>query len=953
MDRLPSNIMFDIFSRMPAKCLARSRCVSKVWCEYIDDGYLTIIHHERVIEEPTPILYHTRLSHDHRIARSLCFHVIESKHTGTPDHTYVLGLKQGPFLEFLQKKPISESSYVEIEVREKSSFAYQFLLTYQGTNLHHPFEFDLMMEQQQKQISCGSTYDRLPPQTQWAKYPWFVAQMQENQIFYTLHNPQLLYRCQIPELIGTQIRAYFHGWVVLSKHPKWFLWNPLTSNLIRLPPLIHMKHEPDQCCLSAPPDDPTSVFLLSTHGFPILTFCRLDCTRNKLKWAKFPYGKELRRIIGNNGYLHDLTCCNGKVYAFNSDDDNHTVIEIDIAVEGKKIVMRLLSFVEQPGPSFPRFRTTNGRMDYDCYLKGYCSELFYIEIDLEGETRETVCDVHLYKLDMSNMIWEEMEDLKDAIFFLQVDSQYPVYYSPVITTELAGYIHILDRMGKLLYSYHVKNRTISIASMSSLVPTSDMSSWGMLEYRLGGDHANLKQEVDKDDGNIVVKSATISKPPVFDSKKRTRTDESYLLNLPFHILESIMEHCVCVEYMNFRATCKLCHLAAPSVQWSNKTTLKRLQSYSVASPWLMVFDSYQGIITLSDLMMGDKYFIKTPQELMGDIIVHYSRYGWLLIEKGGKPRRMMLFNPFTSDIRELPLEYNFDGCWFSAPPTSKDCMVVRCNLQSHGFSIHFLGQEQFLRRPYLELGGDVPYSFRFPTFHDKHIYALSNDGRLDVIREINEEEYTLETVVAKPPGCVGSSFLVECEQHLLLVIVFTLEESVDLFKLNDFTKEWEKLDGLGKHTIYIADTCFCIEAKTPETENKIYFSGLHNGKIVFYSFETLSYHTSDGENIKGSLRNFLATKFHWHPHTWIEPIVKPYEFKVGATPGRERKRDFVDNPNGLFSAQAAPKPPPAMYSVVEGMKVGGKRRVIVPPEAGYGKKGQNEIPVRHKKIDIP
>lgn len=100
--------------------------------------------------------------------------------------------------------------------------------------------------------------------------------------------------------------------------------------------------------------------------------------------------------------------------------------------------------------------------------------------------------------------------------------------------------------------------------------------------------------------------------------------------------------------------------------------------------------------------------------------------------------------------------------------------------------------------------------------------------------------------------------------------------------------------------------------------------------------------------------------------------MQPYEFKVGATPGKERKRDFVDNPNGLFSAQASPKPPPAMYSVVEGMKVGGKvntiidfypfcycfiyvntynygigmqRTVIVPPEAGYGKRGMNEIPV--------
>lgn len=33
-----------------------------------------------------------------------------------------------------------------------------------------------------------------------------------------------------------------------------------------------------------------------------------------------------------------------------------------------------------------------------------------------------------------------------------------------------------------------------------------------------------------------------------------------------------------------------------------------------------------------------------------------------------------------------------------------------------------------------------------------------------------------------------------------------------------------------------------------------------------------------------------------------------------------------------------------MYSIVKGMKVGGKRTVIVPPEAGYGKKGMNEIP---------
>ncbi|KAG8076538.1 hypothetical protein GUJ93_ZPchr0006g45197 [Zizania palustris] len=53
-------------------------------------------------------------------------------------------------------------------------------------------------------------------------------------------------------------------------------------------------------------------------------------------------------------------------------------------------------------------------------------------------------------------------------------------------------------------------------------------------------------------------------------------------------------------------------------------------------------------------------------------------------------------------------------------------------------------------------------------------------------------------------------------------------------------------------------------------------------------------------------------------------IAQPYEFTVGSPPGKERKREFVDSANGLYSAQASPKPPPAMYTITEGMKVGGK-----------------------------
>ncbi|GKC92979.1 F-box domain containing protein [Tanacetum coccineum] len=109
MDRLPSNIILDIFSKVPVKCLARSRCVSKVWCKYIDDPYLVIIHDKRVVE-PTPILYHPNISHER-----ICFHVIESQQPGTTH--YVLEPKEGPFLQYSCKEPVSIFSRFEIQVQ--------------------------------------------------------------------------------------------------------------------------------------------------------------------------------------------------------------------------------------------------------------------------------------------------------------------------------------------------------------------------------------------------------------------------------------------------------------------------------------------------------------------------------------------------------------------------------------------------------------------------------------------------------------------------------------------------------------------------------------------------------------------------------------------------------------------------------------------------------------------
>ncbi|GKB71300.1 hypothetical protein Tco_0932712, partial [Tanacetum coccineum] len=83
MDRLPSNIILDIIP-------------SNIW--------------PVLVVEPTPILYHPNLSRER-----ICFHVIESKQPGTTH--YVLEPKEGPFLEYLRKEPLSRSSIFNIQVQ--------------------------------------------------------------------------------------------------------------------------------------------------------------------------------------------------------------------------------------------------------------------------------------------------------------------------------------------------------------------------------------------------------------------------------------------------------------------------------------------------------------------------------------------------------------------------------------------------------------------------------------------------------------------------------------------------------------------------------------------------------------------------------------------------------------------------------------------------------------------
>ncbi|GKE37778.1 hypothetical protein Tco_1461183, partial [Tanacetum coccineum] len=349
------------------------------------------------------------------------------------------------------------------------------------------------------------------------------------------------------------------------------------------------------------------------------------------------------------------------------------------------------------------------------------------------------------------------------------------------------------------------------------------------------------------------------------------SNESHLLNIPFDILETIMEHCVGVEYMNVRATCKQCHLAAPLIKWSNETSLRRLKSYSVVSPWFVVLNRKQGIITFTDPMLGENYLMKNSKVSVVDYKIRCSRFGWLLLENNDT-ECLVFYNPFTNDLRKLPEpEYSsFPSLCFSAPPTSADCMVVGFarNWYAH---ILFVNQEPSWRE--FPLGHDPHIVYRL-TYYGHDLYALCTEGELIVFSNLS----TWKVVEAEAPkGCSGSStknYLTKYDQHLLLVSVDERGKHVKVFKMNTVKQDWEKIEGVGKHMIYICDTtCLCIEAKMSQMENKIFFPRMHtkSRKMVFYSLDTCKYHTFDGENIKEHLGDFVGTTLPFSPHAWIEP----------------------------------------------------------------------------------
>ncbi|GKD25715.1 Toll/interleukin-1 receptor domain-containing protein [Tanacetum coccineum] len=261
-------------------------------------------------------------------------------------------------------------------------------------------------------------------------------------------------------------------------------------------------------------------------------------------------------------------------------------------------------------------------------------------------------------------------------------------------------------------------------------------------------------------------------------------------------------------------------------------------------------DSIKRDTSLDRWTITNTYATSLSRELRSDVSKEYRHprqrlgIGRLLHSQGVKNSISKQTVNYLNNIRKLPLLRDSKIFSFSAPPTSPDCMVVGIAYAHYYYNvyIHFVGGEPSWRRIPFDI--DDYYHFSSLTLYGRDLYALRDEIGLYMFKEVGGD---CAWEPAKSPTSCRTSFLrsslLSCDQHLLHVIVGKFGESVEVFKLKK-SKEWVKIDSLGKHMIFICGTSsFCIDAKKPHMENKIYFPRLpadneNMNDILFYSLET-------------------------------------------------------------------------------------------------------------------
>uniref|UniRef100_A0A2N9F8U2 KIB1-4 beta-propeller domain-containing protein n=1 Tax=Fagus sylvatica TaxID=28930 RepID=A0A2N9F8U2_FAGSY len=691
-------------------------------------------------------------------------------------------------------------------------------------------------------------------------YPWLLYSYDagnKTQLFCSILNTKETYSRRIPELRNRALWATYHGWCLYSgSERRHILWNPVTLEKITLPRVP--EYDIDYCIWTCAPSEPGCLVVLFTN-----CTCILYCEIGDEIWTSYPYYDELKRSLQEGGQwalaemeeeyplLIQPVWCGGNLYAIVLSDYDHwesvPLVKIDIQWRDSFKIESLNVCLPSTTPVIGAAKRI--------YLMESCGDLFTVEIQAKHESGIAlqVIAIEIHRLSFSKKEWLKVETAKDRAFFLPMGVSDQAISSPAINPDIANRVYFTLFDEKNLYSYNIEEGTVSVFSsfpnLPRVLPCSPV--WVMPDLRF----TNTLEEV-KDKSNTGKENDL-----KVDAEDIDDTSELHLSDLPFDMVKVIAERLILVDYLHFRATCKIFHSAPPSIQWRIALQM-RVENPSLLSPWLVFFEK-QSVCTLIDPIHGDKYHINLPQELKGGCIVCGSKVGWLLVAVGEKST--FFFNPFTQVI--LPLAElsgdkprNFSCIGFSSSPISSECVVIE--FDKH-MSLEESGGDEFVLES-SRLGedhwdtnffddDDFFFNDNSPVFYRGAFYCLGKKGNLGLLKLNDEEEYTWKVLTQPKPPCLSGyhqNFLVECDGELLSVFVGCLGKWIQVFKLNESKMTWIGVESLGNYMLYLScSSSLAVMAKNSGMENKIYFPIFCGESMVFFSLETKKFHSFESKDV--------------------------------------------------------------------------------------------------------
>ncbi|KAI3928506.1 hypothetical protein MKW98_024107 [Papaver atlanticum] len=525
-------------------------------------------------------------------------------------------------------------------------------------------------------------------------------------------------------------------------------------------------------------------------------------------------------------------------------------------------------------------------------------EIFKVHLNCSPRGFRKVASTHIFKLDLSSMTWVLLKTLDDHVLFLCINmdtlESKKCYSSSTACCSAAdmglerGCLFYTLLEDQTLYTFEVEDNATTIIMPCLKLPTPwFLPTWIMMPTTVNSKHVAGRRRRITD---LLVSQDTTAANTEEDMSRLSNSGGELealkqldLLNSN-DISEAVARFLHPVDYNHFRLACKQNSVLLPAL---NRTSaIPRTITTTCSSPWLISIsedDEEANWDIVDPIHNNDKYLMKLSNQLLVGATIRFSEDGWLLLSNGKKT--VFCYNPFTKAVirlPDLPDDYVLGGMSFSLVPTSRDCVVA---IISNWWELAGENEISFLViNPAKRVKNRTPswtiYQFNYeghvednfipcinnPVFYKGAFYCLDYNGMLGVFNLKGGVSWKILPKSLKQFGGFYPSYLVECEEKLLLVNVGQSGKLVEIYRLDDSEMVWVKLNSLGKHALFISYTSsFSTVAPRSCMENNIYFPRLYAGKVLYYSLDTCRYHS-----VGHSSRDFHSSKERSNC-TWIEP----------------------------------------------------------------------------------